>query len=328
MQETSFGLSETRIAAFKQTQALEHDTASEFGIGRVLEGDRYRERPTRSYQPLNEHIGPFHQGSLYVDPDNPGHQRVMYHCSSNAKLCPGCYDEHLQNKKSRLELLTGSRVTYLEQHIVETEREVENLQAAVRRKTDRTGALAVIPVGDNKFYVITTARVGGRALKGEGRIDRVNHQVEKAMKRRSKGQQAVRFNDQWPKLEKPPKRLEQVASSPDTIMAGDAPKRAKLNKMAPTAIDAPILNEDELIVLAEMKLQSCEGVALVKQGITFGASKGLRIIDFYVSLETLANPLKHCRIHLSLGYHLSPTFYEHARTWAEEKLAEKAALAA
>ncbi len=323
----SFGLSESTVAKFTQAQTPEQDADSTNGIGRALEGDQYRHREvrTKSYHPLAEHIGPFHQGSLYVDPNNPGHQRVMYHCSSNAKLCPGCYAEHLDDKKARLEILTASTI-YLEQHILTTEKEVENLQAAERRKTGSTGALAVIPVADNKFYVITPIRLGGRALKGEGRIDRVNCLVDKSMKRREKGQQAVRFNNNWPKLEKPPKRLEQVASSPDTIMAGDAPKASK--GTAPKALDTPILNEEELIALAEEKLQRFEGVAVVQRGMTFSGSKGLRILDFWISLKTLINPLKHCHIHLSLGYHLSPTFYVRAKKWAENEIATRGAVAA
>ncbi len=317
----SFGLSESRVVEFKQAQTQEQDTEENNEIGQVLETARFRERRMESHHPISEHVGPFYR-NLNADLTNPGHQREICHCSGGHATCPAHFMEEVEDAQSRLELLSASKA-YLEQHIATSEDEVKTIRGKVTRASNGKASLVVIPISENKFYVITSARVGGVARRGEGRIDRWNRQIDEAAKRsREKGQSLLRFNHEWPSLEKPPRRFERIASSPDTIVAEAAPEAGKT---PPKAVDIPAAtSEEEVIALTEKKLRGLKGVAL-EQGITFGnSSKGIRIIDFWISLEVLADSLKHCHIHLALGYHLSSAFYARAKKWAEEKLAERA----
>lgn len=320
----SFGLSESHIAKFKQSLTTEHVTMVKGEICLLLQEDRFRALRTESLRPLAEHTGPRGRGGLCVDLNNPGHQYMTWHCNGTHNGCLACRMGSIDDAKSRLEILTASKKIYLEQHHLASKGEVRTLRGKASRATDATACFVVIELNEHDLYVITTARVGGMALWGEGRIDRVNNHADKAaMRTIAKGCSLLRFNDNWPQLEKAPKHSEQVASAPDTITAGDAPEAPEPQKAAPKAVETPVLNEEESIALIMQKLQRCEGVA-VSRGITFSGSKGMSRLDLWISLETLINPLKHCRIHLAIGYHCSPVFYERARRWAEQKLAEKA----
>lgn len=281
-------------------ESTEH-TAAVVGIRHAPEERGIRQR---SYRPLREHVGPFHR-NLHAGKDNLSHQREMYHCSSNPAKCPACYADALDGYQARVALLSMSG-GYLEVHIVETEREVENLQTAVRRRTNSEGALVTIPVKDNKFYVVTPIRLRGRKLPvGEERVAYLNRLAEKGMKRpRKKGEHALRFNHSWPHIDEAPKKFDRIGSSPDCA------------KVDPS--------DDELIEQSVHALKTCRQRS--HTGIVFNprTGGGVRTLDFWVPLEVLAEPRRHVCIHLALGYHLSPVFYERSRRWAECELRKRA----
>ena len=261
-------------------------------------------RQPRPPRPHTEHIGPWHR-VLKEHIENLTHHREDHFCHGNCVTCPGHAQASVEGAQLRIEILTVG-TTYLEEHVASNKTMLDNMIRAVLR---HGGVRATIRLSDTDTRLICSVPITGRTfppgkpLEGSERVDYVNELIEKAP--RSFRQRPFNFSAAWPSPERAPEQFKVIGHFPDEACeANSAREHAEFTTEA--LVDASIPH---------------------RTGLTFDALEGNSIlhVDFFVPLETLANPLKYSRLCSRLGYSsVDLRHFNKTAGLARDKLAELA----